>query len=363
MRRYLIVMSVALLGSLLAVGCGGKKPQAEVVARVNGQEITRDEVCKLLEQQDGGSLAARALDALVSRQLIRQKAKERGLKVTAEEIKARIESMKDDALAGTGKSWEAMLAESGQTQADVEEQVSADLMVGKLLVPESERKVWFEKPENQEMLKEYFPQNSESVMYRRIVVASKAEAEAIRKELTTSKTVDFAKLAEQKTLDPMTRDRGGMAGWVVKGKSLPGEEGLEKALFSLKPGEISQPLPFKPQPTEGQAPSAEQWQVVTAVKYVPPHALKREDNERQIEQLMVRTSPQLSYQANQFVDDLVSKAKIEIVNPRYKLLEKEYARRREAAPQAPMGGGQMRPSSGAAPKPQPPAGEPAPTGK
>lgn len=359
MRRYLIWAGVIALGLLPLAGCGGKKPQSEVVARVNGQEITRDEVCKLLEQQDGGAVAARALDALISRQLIRQQAKERGLSATKEEIQARIDSMKDDALAGTGKSWEEMLAESGQTQAEVEDQISADILVGKLLIPESERKAWFEKPENQKLLKDYFPQNNESVIYRRIVVASKSEAEALRKELSTNKTADFAKLAEQKSIDPMTRDRGGMVGWAVKGKALPGEEELHKVLFSLKPGEISQPLPFKPQANQAQAPAAEQWQLVTVLKHVPPHALSRKDNERQIEQIMVQTNPQLSYQAGQFIDDLQSKAKVEILSPRYKALEKEYARRREAAKQATSPGAEIGP----APAPQQPAKQPAPKKK
>jgi len=366
MRRHLLWAGILTLGLLALAGCGGKKKQADAVARVNGQAITRDDVCKFLEQQQGGSLTARALDALISRQLVRQKAQERGIKVTAEEIKQRIESMKDDALAGTGKSWEAMLAEAGQTAADVEDQVSTDLVVGKLLIPESERKTWFEDKQNQEKLKLYFPQNNESVIYRRIVAATKEEAEAIRKELTTNQSADFAKLAETKSIDPMTRDRGGMKGWAVKGKALPGEQDLEKALFALKPGEISQPLPFKPQANQAQAPAAEQWQLVTVVKYVPPHALAMKDNARQIEQMMMMANPQLSAQANQFLNDLIAKAKVEIVNPRYKSLENEYARRREEAaqPAPPLGGGQMQPPSGAAPAaPQPPAGKPAPTKK
>jgi parvulin-like peptidyl-prolyl isomerase len=362
-----IALGLVALGLPVLVGCGGKQPPADVVARVDGQAITRDEVCKFVEQQEGGSLAARALDALISRQLIRQKAKERGLKVTEEEIKARIASMKDDALASTGKSWEQMLGESGQTEADLRDQVSADLLVGKLLIPDSERKAWFEQ--NQEKLKDYFPHNNESVIYRRIVVAEKAEAEAIRKELTTNKAADFAKLAEQKSIDPMTRDRGGMAGWAVKGKLSPGQQDLEKVLFTLKPGEISQPLPFKPETSQAQSPAPAQWQLVLVVRYIAPHPLIQKDNERQIEQLMVRTDPRLSQQAGQFIDDLLLKAKVEIVNPRYKLLEKEYARRREAAQQmVPMGGGPMMPP-GPAPSqvapvaPKPPAGQQAPIKK
>jgi len=362
-----VALGLVAVGLAVLVGCGGKQPAADLVARVDGQAITRDEVCKFVEQQEGGGLAARALDALISRQLIRQKAKERGLKVTAEEVKARIESMKDDALASTGKSWEEMLVESGQTEADLQDQVSSDLLVGKLLIPDTERKAWFDQHQNE--LKLYFPHNNESVIYRRIVVADKAEAEAIRKELTTNQAADFAKLAEQKSIDPMTRDRGGMAGWAVKGKLAPGQQDLEKALFSLKPSEVSQPLTFKPEASQAQAPAAKQWQLVRVEKYVAPHPVTQADNARQIEQMMVRTDPRLSQQASQFVDDLLSKAKVEILNPRYKMLEKEYARRREAAQQmVPMGSAPTMPPgpapSGAAPvAPQPPAGQTAPSKK
>lgn len=144
----------------------------------------------------------------------------------------------------------------------------------------------------------------------------------------------------------MTRDRGGMRGWLVKGKALPEEKELETALFALKPGEVSQPLPFKLPATAPQETPLEQWQLVTVVKYFPPHALLFKDNERQIEQLMTNTNSQLADQARRFLNDLVAKAKVEIVNPRYKLLEKEYARRREAAQQmTPMPGGPMTPPS------------------
>jgi len=229
----------ALVGLLAAVlwvagGCGRQK--SKVVARVNERPITKEQLWETLERGENGEAGRRALDALIVRQLVRQEAQKRGIKVSPEEVQVRLEGLKDYVLAGAGKDFASWLEDTGLTEEYLSDRLSLQILTSKLVIPDRDRKEYFET--NKERLKE-LPHNNESVIYRQVIVATKPEAEALHKELATSETADFAKIAGDKSLDPMTRSRGGMMGWAVKGKMSPSDQELEKVLFSLKSGEIS----------------------------------------------------------------------------------------------------------------------------
>ncbi len=356
-RRLVVGGAVALLvvlAGLIVAGCGGKKADDAVVARVNGDAITRAEVVKVLEQQDSGA----ALEGLIARQLVRQKAKERGITASKEEIERRLGAMSDYVLAESGQNLDQWLVEHGQTLDDLQQAVSLQVLTSKLIIPESEKKKFFEA--NKARLQD-LPHNNESVIYRRIVLGTKAEAEAVKKMLDGKADPDIAKVAADKSLDPMTRPRGGMAGWMVKGRSVAEDKDLEKVLFSLKPGTISDPLPFQPMAmTQSGAP--DQWQVVSVVKHIPAHPLRLEDNEDQIESALLSppqgeaqpANMQLYAEAQQFFQDMQTKARIEILSPRYKALDERYKQQREAAEKMKTMGGPEMPGGvpgGAAPAP------------
>ncbi len=67
--------------------------------------------------------------------------------------------------------------------------------------------------------------------------AAKKKAEKIRREIVSG--ADFAKLAKKYSDDPGTKDQGGELGFFSKGRMVPE---FENAAFSLKVGEISQPV-------------------------------------------------------------------------------------------------------------------------
>ena len=81
------------------------------------------------------------------------------------------------------------------------------------------------------------PHVEDQVWARHILVADEATAKKVRQLLVDGE--DFAKVATQYSTDTATKDKGGDLGWFGKGKMVPE---FEAAAFSLKVGEISQPI-------------------------------------------------------------------------------------------------------------------------
>lgn len=355
MGKRLPLVAIAGLLVISSLGCGRQK--SRVLVRVNQRPITQEQLWEALEKQDDGEAGRRALDALIVRQLVRQEAEKRGIEVSAEEIGVRLGWMKDYVLAGTGKAFDEWLQETGQTEEDVKSRLSMQILTAKLVIDDEDRERYFE--ERKEQLKE-LPHNNEAVIYRQIVVGSKAEAEAIRNELSEEPeegeegAVDFASIAEERSLDPMTRSRGGMVGWMVKGKSMEPE--LEKTLFSLKEGEVSEPLVVQAPTAEGEEEQApDLWRLVKVEKYLPPHEMTLEGNADVIEEWLLG-DPEYQFAVAQFFDSLRAQAAVEVVEPRYRVLGEAYRQRRlsreqqmgppAGAPQAPPGGSHAVPEGG-----------------
>jgi parvulin-like peptidyl-prolyl isomerase len=81
------------------------------------------------------------------------------------------------------------------------------------------------------------PHSQEQVWARHILVADQASANAVRAQLV--KGEDFAKVAAEVSTDTGTKAKGGDLGWFARGAMVPE---FESAAFSLKVGEISQPI-------------------------------------------------------------------------------------------------------------------------
>ncbi len=363
MHRHGPAIGILALLLLAAAGCGREKKV--VIARVNQRPITQRALWHALEMENNGEAGRVALDRLVVHELIRQEAQKRGIEVTREELQSRMQALKDYRLAQTGRDFDTWLEETGQTEDDIASRISLQMLTAKMVLDDEDRKQYFE--ENKERLAA-LPHNNESVIFRHIVVATEEEAEAIRRELTAEGSgegaADFAEMAQARSLDPLTRPRGGMVGWMVKDKSDDPE--LEKVLFSLKEGEISQPIPVElPTPAEAESQTDEQkeepeeqarqwWQLVKVEKHVSPHELTYEDNEDVIEDWMLG-EPQIQLQLREFWNSLRARGDIEILAPRYRALAEFYRLGREARER------RLQPS--AAPitvGPQGPEGAPAP---
>lgn len=81
------------------------------------------------------------------------------------------------------------------------------------------------------------PHSQDQVWARQILVADETTANTVRQDLLNDG--DFAALAAKYSTDTATKDKGGDLGWFANGVMVPE---FDTAAFSLKVGEISQPV-------------------------------------------------------------------------------------------------------------------------
>ncbi|NLM37604.1 MAG: foldase [Firmicutes bacterium] len=203
--------------------------RSTVVASVNGEKITKDELYQLLLAQAG----QQGLNVLIAQKIIDLEAKKQKITIAEAEIEEALAKYYD--YYGGEEAFTQIMAMQGTSLAEVKKNITNTLKIKKLLEPrikvtEEEMKAFFE--EN----KEDFAQE-EQVKARHILVATEKEAKEIKDKL--AKGEDFAALAKEYSLDESTKDNGGELGFFNRGDMTPE---FEKAAFALPAGEISAPV-------------------------------------------------------------------------------------------------------------------------
>ena len=123
----------------------------DVVAEVNGEEVTKDEFVPLFEaafQQataeaqtngqapDEEQIKQQTADDLVSTELLTQEAGSRGLEVSDDEIDAELEEIAQQSQLASAEELLAAIAENGMTEDQARNQVEMQVLVEKLVEDE-----------------------------------------------------------------------------------------------------------------------------------------------------------------------------------------------------------------------------------
>jgi len=266
-KKLYLGLLVGLSILILLAGCATNKNN--VVATVNGKEITRQELDKRvgfakegmkqqgfdLESKEGKELAGQIeqneLEKLISDTLVMQEAEKQKVAPSKEDIDKQIKQIKDS--YGKEEDFKKALEQYKLTEQDLRE----------LVAVESARKKLFEKvtadvkkPTDEEISK-YYNEHKEmfgtperlEVKHMLFAIDSKlpgvpkrSEQEALQAAKlalaeVTQKGRDFAAVAREKSDDAGTRENGG-AYTIDKGAGTT-DPAFEKAALALKPGGIT----------------------------------------------------------------------------------------------------------------------------
>lgn len=205
------------------------QPDDHVVAWVNGEAITKDELYQEMVRYVG----PQALEELILARLVRQEALAQGVTVDSDEIAGELAAIEEQ--AGGPEQLAAALAGYNMTVEDLKEQIALNLTVRSLVaggieVTDDEVRSYFD--ENRERLGQ-----PEQVRARHILVKTREEAEELRDQILAG--ADFAEVARAHSTDPGSAAQGGDLGWFGRGQMV---QPFEEAAFALEPGELSEPV-------------------------------------------------------------------------------------------------------------------------
>ena len=182
-------------------------------------------LCQLGLYPASGDLREDPLFALENDELVRQGAAAFGISVSAEEIDQQIRELVET-------------MDEPQSEEDFE-QLYQQLLAG-LQLSEEEFRGFMEvdllRRKLDDYLREQVPESALQVHVHGILVATEEEAEAVIQRLEGE---DFATVAQDMSIDPVSKENGGNLGWIPEG--LKGEE-FDDFAFDLEPGILSDPF-------------------------------------------------------------------------------------------------------------------------
>lgn len=256
--RFAAGIAILLAGASLGLAaCGsddGSNLPDGVVARVGDADITQAQLDRLLAQAEAGTTDGsfpekgtdgyrdyerQGLQQLIQQKIIEFEARKCGKPcvVPNADVNEQLDALKEQQNLTTDKAFTDFLAERKFTLAEARRVVRIQLQQTKV-ENNVTRGVRFTAAD----ARTYYTSNRAE--FRRqaertashILVADEAKARSLRAEATPA---NFAELAKENSTDPGTKDNGGDLGVIQKGQLVPE---FEKVAFSLKQGEISDPV-------------------------------------------------------------------------------------------------------------------------
>lgn len=294
-----------------------------IVARVNGEEITREEFEKMIQtivdsnqgrpipDHRRDEILRSLLDQLVVYTLLNQEAKARGLTATEAEIDARVQTARDQVRqqSGSADAFDRLLTQRNLTLDAFRQDARKDISATKVMDAElatlpgatdADAKDFYAKNPNE------FEQ-PEQAQASHILIAAKPTDDAAAKAKARAtidsllKRVkageDFGALAKQYSADPGSGANGGDLGTFPRGRMVPA---FDQAVFSLKPGQISEVVT-----TEFG------YHIIKLTAVKPGGVVAFEEARPQIRQFLERQKKQERQQA--YIEQLKKKAKVEVL--------------------------------------------------
>jgi peptidyl-prolyl cis-trans isomerase C len=228
----------------------------DVIARVNGENITKAEFDKLIAQMEMSAgqpvpkerrdeVFRRAIDQLVTFTLLGQETRARGIKADEKQVEEQIQQVRGQfkteeefkkALVGRGLTPEALRSDISR-ESSINTMMEAEV-AGAAAVSDADVKDFYDK--NPDKFKQ-----PEGVRASHILIptpqgaddtakkTARAKADALLKQVKSGG--DFAKLARENSSDGSAQ-QGGDLGVFTKGQMVPA---FEQAAFALQPGQVS----------------------------------------------------------------------------------------------------------------------------
>jgi peptidyl-prolyl cis-trans isomerase C len=288
----------------------------DVLARVNGEAVTKTDFERLIKNLELGSgpipaerrdeILRGALDQLITMTALTQEAKSRNVSATEAEVDERLKQMRTQ--FPNEEAFKKALADRNMTLDRLKQDTRTDTMIGKMLDAE----VANEGAVTEEQVREFYQKNpdkfaqEESVRASHILIkaaesadeASKkkarAQIDAVLKQVKSG--ADFAKLAQQHSQDGSAA-QGGDLGFFSRGRMVPP---FEQAAFALKPGEVSDVVTTQ-----------FGYHIIKMTEKRPPSMVPIEKVSDRIRQYLEQQKKQ--ERARAFIDGVKSKAKIEVL--------------------------------------------------
>jgi foldase protein PrsA len=203
----------------------------ETVGKMDGATFSTADLYAEMTKSMPVAQQANILDSLMTLKLIDLEAVKAGVTVSDSDAQAELDKIKEN--FGSDEEFNAALAQAGMTLDSLKEQIGTQVKLRNI----------FEKqnPATEDDFKAYYETNKENfattpkqVQASHILLETKEEADAVLAQLKAGK--DFATLAKEKSLDPGSKDEGGVLPLFGRGEM---NSGFETAAFALAKGEMS----------------------------------------------------------------------------------------------------------------------------
>jgi peptidyl-prolyl cis-trans isomerase C len=292
----------------------------EVVAKINGQEIKKEELLRgvqmaQMELAQSGQLPQGAppasfyrdvLNGMIARSLFLQEAKAQGIQADAKEVEQQIAALKSR--FPSPEAFQQALASQGITEESLREQAQTQLTVQKFL----KSRVFDKVAVTDQAAKAFYDQNQakmkqpERLRLRHILVRvdenapeadkqkAREKAEALLARIQAGE--DFAKLAQENSEDPGSKARGGELPPMARGETVPS---FEAAAFALQ----------KPNDLSPVVQSQYGYHIIQLIERVPESQVPFEEAKGRIVQMLRQQQAEKQLQAQ--VQALKAKGKVE----------------------------------------------------